>query len=87
MKNMFAIALALSLSPLAALALPNVGDVVGTNAKDATAALEKLGCTISGFENENGKVEAKCTDANTGKLVEVRIDPKTGAVASLKSGD
>lgn len=87
MKRLFALSLAASLLPLAAFALPVVGDVVGTNAKDVTAVLEKAGCTVGGFENEGGKIDARCTDTTTGKLWEVMIDPKTGVVASLKTGD
>lgn len=79
-------ALALSALPLAALAMPVVGDIVGTNPTDATAALEKAGCTVQSFDAEDGKIEAKCTDAEK-KLWEVYIDPKSGAVTELKSED
>jgi beta-lactam-binding protein with PASTA domain len=87
MKHAFILITALALAPVAAFAMPVVGDVVGTNAADATAALEKLGCKVSGFENEDGKVEAVCADVATGAVSEVMIDPKTGAVTGLKQGD
>lgn len=70
-------------APLTALAMPIVGDVVGTNAADATAALAAKGCTVAAFEAENGKIEAKCTD-EAKKMWEVYIDPKTGAVTEVK---
>ncbi len=46
MTRTLILALGLGLSPLAALALPAVGDVVGTNPTDATAALKALGHTL-----------------------------------------
>lgn len=91
MKSSLILAMALSTAvfaaPIAAFALPVVGDIVGTNPKDATAALEKVGCKVDAFEAEDGKIEAKCTDTATSKMVEIYIDPKTGAVADVKSGD
>lgn len=86
MKKTLLLALTLSAAPLAALALPAVGDIVGTNPTDATAALEKAGCMVQSFDAEDGKIEAKCTDADK-KLWEVYIDPKTGAVLELKNED
>lgn len=91
MKSSLLLAVVLSTAalaaPISAFALPVVGDIVGTNPKDATAALEKVGCKVDAFEAEGGKIEAKCTDTATNKLVEIYIDPKTGAVAEVKSGD
>lgn len=81
-----AITFALMTAPMAALAMPAVGDVVGTNPNDATAALEKAGCKVQDFEAEGGKIEAKCTD-EAGKKWEVYIDPKTGAVVEIKDND
>lgn len=80
------LAAALALAPVAALAMPVVGDVVGTNPTDATAALAAKGCTVTDFEAEGGKVEAVCTD-ETKKVWEVVIDPATGAVTDIKAGD
>lgn len=74
------------LAPVAVMAMPAVGDMVGTNPNDATAALEKAGCKVQAFEAEGGKIEAKCTD-EAGKAWEVYIDPKTGAVVELKDND
>ena len=85
MKALLATA-ALVLLPLTAHAMPAVGDIVGTNPADATAALAKAGCTIAEFEAEGGQIEAKCHDAN-GKKWEVYIDPKTGAVTQIKDED
>jgi Peptidase propeptide and YPEB domain len=91
MKSNLFFALAIAVAPLslpiAAFALPLVGDVVGTNPDDAKAALDKAGCPVDAFEAEDGKIEAKCTDAASGKGVEIYIDPKTGAVAEVKLGD
>ena len=68
-------------------ATPVIGDIIGTNQADATAALEKSGCTVTAFEAEDGKVEGVCTDTATGKVMEIVIDPKTGAITDLKEGD
>lgn len=87
MKPLFALAFGLMLTPVAAMALPVVGDIVGTTPEAATAALEAAGCKVTAFEAEDGKIEAKCTDAATGKLAEIYIDPKTGAVTEVKNGD
>ena len=87
MKPLFALALGLTLTPFAALAVPAVGDVVGTTPEAATAALDAAGCKVTAFEAEDGKIEAKCTDAATGKLAEIYIDPQTGAVTQVKNGD
>ncbi len=78
-----AIALA---APLSAFAMPAVGDVVGTNPKDATAALEKAGCSVREFEAEGGMIEAKCTDQSN-KMWEVYIDPASGAVKKVSGKD
>ena len=92
MKPMYVMALIatptfMALSPMAAMAMPVVGDVVGTNPTDATAALLAAGCTVAEFEAEGGKIEAKCYEAATGKAWEVYIDPKTGAVTEIKASD
>ncbi|MFD2175902.1 PepSY domain-containing protein [Rhodobacter lacus] len=80
------LATVLILSPVAALAMPAVGDVVGSNPADVSAALAAKGCTVSDFEAEDGKVEAVCTDA--AKAVwEVVIDPASGAVTEIKEKD
>lgn len=71
-------------APLAAFAMPAVGDIVGTNPTDATAALAAAGCSVDEFEAEGGKIEAKCKD-EAGKMFEVYIDPKSGAVTEIKS--
>lgn len=81
-------AAALILAPFAALAaLPVVGDVLGTDADTVKAALEAAGCPVEKFEAEDGSVEAVCKDAETGKMLEIVIDPKTGAVTDVKEGD
>jgi hypothetical protein len=86
MTRIFVLALGLMAAPLAALAAPTVGDVVGTDPAAATAALAKVGCTVTNFEAEGGKVEALCTDADQKKW-DVTIDPATGAITDLKSSD
>ncbi len=79
--------LALTSMPMAAMAMPVVGDVVGTEPEAAKAALEKAGCTVNEFEAEDGKIEAKCTDTATQKAMEVYIDPASGKVTDIKSED
>lgn len=92
MKPMYMMALIaapvfLAFSPMAVMAMPVVGDVVGTNPTDATAALLAAGCTVAEFEAEGGKIEAKCNEVATGKVWEVYIDPKSGAVTEIKASD
>jgi hypothetical protein len=74
-------------APLAAVAMPVVGDMIGTDPDTAKAALEKAGCPVDEFEAEDGKIEAKCKDAATGADMEVYIDPATGKVVDIKSED
>lgn len=87
MKNPLALAFAALLLPAAALAMPTIGAVVGTNPEAARAALETAGCMVDEFEAEDGKIEAKCTETGTGKLWEVYIDPTSGAVVDMKNDD
>jgi len=87
MKTRLLLALALTTMPFAAMALPAVGDMVGVNPDEATTALTAAGCTEPKFDVEDGQIEAKCTDAATGNLAEIYIDPKTGAVTEVKMGD
>ena len=86
MTKQFLIALSLTLVPAAAFAMPVVGDVVGTNPADATAALAKAGCTVQEFEAEDGMIEAKCLDEAKARW-EVYIDPASGAVTKIKADD
>lgn len=74
-------------APMAAFAAPVVGDVVGTSPEAATAALKDKGCDVQAFEAEDGKIEAKCTDAASGQRIEVYIDPASGAVTAVKDED
>lgn len=85
-KLILSLALA-TLTPMAALAMPAVGDMIGTDPETAKAALEAAGCPVDEFEAEDGKIEAKCTDAATGKAMEVYIDPASGAVVDIKDED
>ena len=79
--------LALTSMPMAAMAMPAVGDMIGTDPETAKAALEKAGCTVNEFEAEDGKIEAKCTDTATQKAMEVYIDPASGKVTEIKAED
>jgi hypothetical protein len=79
--------LLLASTPMAALAMPAVGDMIGTDPDTAKAALEKAGCTVDEFEAEDGKIEAKCKDMATGKDMEVYIDPASGKVTDIKAED
>lgn len=85
MKYAFLFA-AFAFAPLSAFAMPAVGDVIGTNPTDATAALEAAGCMGPRFESEHGKIEAKCLDAENHKW-EVYIDPNTGVVTKVSAND
>jgi len=85
-KFTFAALTALAL-PGAALALPAVGDQLGTDAETVRAALAEQGCPVTGFEAEDGKIEAKCIDAATNLPWEFYIDPKTGTVTNVKQED
>lgn len=87
MKNALLLSLGLALAPLAAVAAPVVGDVLGTNAEDAGKALEAAGCPVKAFEAEDGKIEAQCTDTATGKVMDLYIDPTSGAVTEVKESD
>lgn len=86
MKKTLLFAVAVSAAPFAALAMPSVGDVVGTSPEDASAALEAAGCPVDEFEAEDGMIEAKCTDADN-TMWEVYIDPASGAVVQIKDED
>ena len=79
-----ALALTFVLAPLAATAMPVVGDAVGSGADVVKAALEKAGCVVSTFEAEGGKVEAICSETATGKVWDVSIDPASGINSDLK---
>ena len=85
-KLLLSLALA-TLAPMAAMAMPAVGDMVGTAPDAVKAALEAAGCPVDEFEAEDGKIEAKCTDAATGKAMEVYIDPASGNVTEVKDAD
>ena len=87
MKLTLLTVLALTSLPMAAFAMPAVGDMIGTDPATATAALEKAGCKVNAFEAEDGKIEAKCTDMATQKAMEVYIDPASGKVTEIKAED
>ena len=87
MSRTLLLTLALLATPFAASAMPAVGDIVGSNADAAKAALEKAGCPVDMFEAEDGKIEAVCTDAATAKKMDVTIDPATGAVLTIKESN
>lgn len=76
-----------TLSPLAAFAMPAVGDMIGTDPETAKTALEAAGCVVDEFEAEDGMIEAKCKDTATGADMEVYIDPATGLVTDIKAED
>lgn len=80
------LAAALILLPFAAAALPAVGEVVGTNPTDATAALAKAGCMVQEYEAKNRKIEAKCIDTDKMRW-EIYINPQNGVVTQVKADD
>ncbi len=86
MRPALPLAIALAALPLAAAALPAVGDRVGTTPGEATAALEKAGCAVRSFEAEDGRIEAKCVDPDNARW-EIYIDPASGTVTRIKAGD
>jgi hypothetical protein len=85
MKKIFVVA-AMICTPMAALALPAIGDIVGTTPAEATVALAAKDCAVLEFEAEDGQIEAKCTNAAQQRF-EVYINPKTGAVTGIKAED
>jgi hypothetical protein len=88
MKPQLLLPLALAaFTPMAALAMPAVGDMIGTDPVAAKVALEKAGCMVDEFEAEDGKIEAKCKDSATGHDMEVYIDPASGKVVEIKDED
>ncbi len=86
-RTAFSAALLALAIPGAALALPEVGDTLGTKADEVRPALEAAGCPVADFEVEDGMVEAKCTDVASGAMWEIYINPKTGVVERMKQGD
>lgn len=72
--------------PLSALALPNVGDKLGTTPQDVTTALAEMGCRVQEFEADKGKIEAECRDAD-GREWEIYLDPDTGMVTKVELDD
>lgn len=87
MTHPILIALAMSVAPMAALALPQLGDVVGTNPTSVSTALKTSGCMVTSFYTEGGRHEAKCRESAGGKTWEVYIDPTSGAVVHIKDSD
>ncbi|GLS86880.1 hypothetical protein GCM10010873_18540 [Cypionkella aquatica] len=87
MTRTLLLTLALLATPFAASAMPAVGDIVGSNADAAKAALKTAGCPVEMFEAEDGKIEAVCTDAASMKKMDVMIDPASGAVLSIKESN
>lgn len=85
-KTLTALLFAVAL-PGGAFALPQVGDVVGTNPEVVRPALEAAGCTVDEFEVEDGLVEAKCHEVASGKRWEIYIDPQTGMIKKLSGND
>lgn len=86
MKAPYLIALVFSAAPISAMAMPSVGDMIGSNPEDATVALEAAGCLKPYFQAEDGKIEAKCRDAD-GHKWEVYIAPDSGRVTEIKADD
>ncbi len=87
MTKSLPLVLAALLLPAAAMAMPTVGQIVGTNPDEASAALGAAGCPVDEFEAEDGRIEAKCIETATAKHWEVYIDPASGAVVELKDED
>jgi hypothetical protein len=87
MKPALCVAVAIFGLPMGAMAMPSIGDMVGTNPTDATAALKEAGCAVYAFEAEDGMIEAKCTEVETNKAWEIYIDPANGQIKNIKSDD
>ncbi len=87
MKRSAAMILALILAPIGAMAMPVVGDNVGTGADAVKAALETAGCVVTALEAEGGKVEAICTETATSKAWDVSVDPTSGLITEIKASE
>lgn len=87
MNRSIFVALALATLPVSAMAMPDLGAVVGTNATDATTALAQAGCQVTAFEDEGGMIEAQCTEVATSNNWDIVIDPATGAVTEMRNTD
>lgn len=78
-----ALALSMALSPAFATASTEMlGKTLGTNSKQVTASLKKMGYTVRRFENEDGMLEGYAM--KSGKRYEVYVDTKTGVVKRFK---
>ena len=86
-NTLVALVATLMLAPLAATAMPVVGDNVGSGTDTVKAALETAGCVVSAFEAEGGRVEAICTETATSKVWDITIDPASGAITEIKSSN
>lgn len=83
MTKTILLATAFLAAPIMASAMAAVGDHVGNTPDQASVALAEAGCTVTKFGAEDGKIEAKCTDANNAHW-EVYIDPASGDVVKVK---
>lgn len=77
-----ALAAGLVLAPALAQAELATGTVLGTTVPEVSAALDKLGYTISEIETEDGRIEAEVTANN--REFEIEIDAETGKVLELE---
>lgn len=65
-----------------AIAMPSVGDVIGTALSDAQAALAAQGLTLTEYDLDDGRIEITAHDDAT--RVEMYLDPATGAVTRIE---
>ena len=86
-NTLVALVATLMLAPLAATAMPVVGDNVGSGADTVKAALETAGCMVKVFEAEDGRVEAICTETATSAVWDISIDPANGLITEIKASE
>lgn len=64
-----------------ALALPGIGDVIGTTLAEAGTALSAQGLTMTEYDVDDGRIEITAHD--DAQRVELNLDPATGAVTRM----
>jgi hypothetical protein len=82
MKRTMSIAAALVAVAAPALAMPSIGDLIGTTLNDAQAALSEQGLTMTEYDLDDGRIEITAHDDGT--RVELYLDPATGAVTRIE---
>ena len=82
MKRTMSLAAVLFATAAPVLAMPSIGDVLGTTLTDTTAALAQQGLTMTEYDLDDGRIEVTAHDDAT--RVELYLDPTTGAVTRIE---